>query len=134
MRWESFVEKARQSESLPSDYEDGFLEGFETAAMELRALLARVRGLPAPPPVAEREEIVKPNNIPVTEPEWEYLYVTFEKTPEGLWRVKLVNGVSKSIWDDAMSFDEAVQQLRQKEGWRLTNFARGIHVFRRPRQ
>jgi len=107
------------------DYARGYSDGLAEAARGLRTALAQVNGLDAHPAA-----------LPLGEPEsdaaWEYLYVTFHQADTGVWQLQTVNGVWDADWQDAPTFDEAVQRLRQDGGWRLTNFARGIHVFRRP--
>lgn len=129
-QWRAFADAPRQN---LSDYEQGFVAGFEAAAQELDILVAQILGLPLPEPIEDdfELEIVSPPTEK-NEAEWEYLYVRFEQNAEGGWYLKDVNGFWHSPWKTTLTFAEAVEQLRNHEGWRLVSFAKGIHVFRRP--
>lgn len=136
-QWEAFMDEARRADS-PSQYEQGFIEGFEAAFSEVRLLFAQVKGLPTHitslPPSADDAELdfaLLPENEVLDEPAWEYLYVRFEQTDDGHWHIRDINGIRQDDWQSMDSFNEAVQYLREQGGWRLTNFAKGIHVFRR---
>jgi|GEM_PF-3801203 len=137
-KWEEFSYKVQKSPSAKElgEYEKGFVAGFEAAHMELRTMIAQVQGIQLPK--------TKPLDVPITDisaqgvdatpvPQqiWEYLYVKFEQTSEGVWRLQEVNGVEQLDWHKAPSFDDAIQRLREEEGWRLTTFSKGLHVFRR---
>ena len=126
-KWETFVSKARKQDNFDAleDYERGFVAGFEAAEAELRTLIAQVHGLPLTNPAEEP-------SLTTEGAEWEYLYIRFEQTEERVWRLNEVNGIRQLQWETAPSFEEAIRRLRDEHGWRLTTFAKGLHVFRRP--
>ena len=136
-RWEGFVDEARQRAATHSEYEQGFVEGFEAAFNEVRLLFAQVNGLPSQyqdDSESDIDFVLRPDTPKVAQdaPLWEYLYVTFDQDATGYWHVRDVSGLHTPIQHPMPSFNEAVQFLREDGGWRLTNFAKGIHVFRRP--
>ncbi|NJL92918.1 MAG: hypothetical protein HC915_03950 [Anaerolineae bacterium] len=62
--------------------------------------------------------------------DWEYYYITFEQSSDGVWRVKHLNGVWQPNWEQGLTFNEAVDRL-SRAGWKLARFANGIHIFKR---
>lgn len=133
-KWDHFLEQHLQANNTHplTEHERGFLEGFATATNELRTLVAQLQGVTPKNRIFDTQDIEISRSNEENPPEWEYIYVSFEETPDGIWRVNRVNGVEQPGWDDALSFNEAVRKLRDNGGWRLTNYAKGIHVFRRP--
>jgi hypothetical protein len=137
--WEQWASQVSQSPQV-SPHDQGFAEGLAAASSELRILLAQLGGLPLPSPYElangdiEMDFRPAPDQIPEeSESEWEYLYVTFEQTPQGDWLLKDMHGLWQPDWGNTPSFEQAIALLRERQGWRLTNFAKGIHVFRRAR-
>lgn len=136
--WEQLAVDLSQNTTV-TEHDRGFAEGLAAASSELRILLAQLNGLPVPSPYEldngdiEMDFRSDPNPLS-PEPEWEYLYITFEQTANGDWMLKDMNGLWLPEWGNAPSFDQAVEQLRHRQGWRLVSFAKGIHVFRRSRR
>jgi hypothetical protein len=117
-QWES----TEATDEALTDYERGILEGKRQAALEIRALLGQIQE------TKNKEDDDGPGKTG-----WEYLYVTFSQEENGVWMVKDVHSGEPFELENASTFSEAIYQLRERGGWRLTNFARGIHVFRRRR-
>jgi hypothetical protein len=146
--WGKVVALVDKLEQLASDlnqnpaaspHDQGFADGLAAASGELRILLAQFNGLPLPSPYELANGDIQMDFRPTedeeeVELEWEFLYVTFEQTQAGDWMLKDVNGLWHSNWGNAPSFGQAVEQLRNQEGWRLVSFAKGIHIFRRPQR
>lgn len=133
-RWEAL---AHEQAGL-TDYERGVLDGVRHASIELRTLLGRLGDLPTGQILTAQgdDESVDFHLVPEDsrqESLWEYLYVTFTESVNGGWQIKDVHGGVAPELAHATTFSQAIYQLREKGGWRLASFAKGIHVFRRPR-
>ncbi|MFP4321725.1 MAG: hypothetical protein ACLFTK_04660 [Anaerolineales bacterium] len=133
-RWETWLQ-AVDDRPRP-EREQGFIDGFQAAVNEVRTLYAQVYGLPLSEALGNDVNLdIPPSDVPAAEtPEWEYLYVTFQKDTKGAWIIDQINGVPSEDARVLGSFTDAVAHLRNQGNWRLTSVAQGIHVFRRPRQ